>query len=331
MKKKYSRISTEMNQLIIDFYLNDENVYTCPGKREYVSTVDENGKKIFLQKKLLLYTVHDLYLKFKNEYSGIEKIPSFSHWMSLKPKECIHAGDPGSHYICVCDKHQNVKLKLSTLSRKLNYRDLLNSAVCDIDSENCMTGDCQNCPREAGVKKAFEDLVNELEIEIKNGQIKYKKWVDKGSAASLENFTVDSDEFLSQLFEDIVKLTGHHFIADTQKRYLSGCKSNLPLDTCIILMDFSENYSFIIQQSVQAFYYNNSQATLHPFCIYFRKPGTNELINVNYCVISDSTDHFAYSINAFTAKIMEELQGQYSWIKKVIYFSDGAPQQYKNK
>ena len=110
---------------------------------------------------MLLHTVHDLYLKFKNQYSGDEKIPSFSYSMSLKPEECIHAGDPGSHYICVCAEHQNVKLKLYSLSRKLNYRNLLNGAVCNSDNETCMTKKCKTCPGKSGVKRIFKNLVEE--------------------------------------------------------------------------------------------------------------------------------------------------------------------------
>ena len=81
------------------------------------------------------------------------------------------------------------------------------------------------------------------------GEIKYKKWIDEGSAASLETFSDNSDKFISQLFEDIDDLTLHHFVADTQKAYLSFGKNNLEYDTCIIEMDFSENYSFVIQKS----------------------------------------------------------------------------------
>ena len=94
-----------MDQLIINYYLNEAKIFTCPGKRDYITSYNEDGKKILIQKKLLLHTVYDLYLKFKNLYSGDEKIPSFSYFMSLKPEECIHAGDPGSHYICVCVEH----------------------------------------------------------------------------------------------------------------------------------------------------------------------------------------------------------------------------------
>ena len=114
------------------------------------------GEK-FWSKKNCFYTlfVHDLYLKFKNRYSEDKKIPSFSYFMSLKPEECIHAEDPGSHYICVSAEHQNVKLKLYSLSRNLNYRDLLNGAVCNSDNEICMTKKCKTCP---GNKESREFL-----------------------------------------------------------------------------------------------------------------------------------------------------------------------------
>lgn len=320
-----------MNQIISDYYVNDENTYICPGKRQYVTTRDNDGRKIMIQKKLLLYTVRDLYFKFKDEYTGDEKLPSFSHFMSLKPVECIHAGEPGSHTICVCEEHQNIKLKLYVLSRKLNYRDLLMGAVCNIDDENCMTKKCTKCPGQLGVLKMLENLERELNIDLNKGKIKYKNWIERGTAASLQTFEDDFDHFKTQLCEEINLLTVHHYVSEAQKLYLNHCKSNLNDDTCIIIMDFSENYSFIIQQSVQSFYYNNSQATLHPFCMYYKNEDTSELQNVNFCVISDSKDHLAYSINAFTAKLIDIIKEEYSWIKKVIYFTDGAPQQYKNK
>ena len=47
-------------------------------------------------------------------------------------------------------------------------------------------------------------------------------------------------------------------------------KENLDNKTCIILMDFAENYSFIIQDAIQGFYWQNSQAMLHPFAVYYR-------------------------------------------------------------
>lgn len=205
------------------------------------------------------------------------------------------------------------------------------SAVCDIDNESCMTNKCDKCPGNAGVLHTFTTLLEDFEIIMKNVNIKYKNWLESGTAGSLESFETDFNSFKNKLCENVCELKLHHYVAETQKQYLNDCKNNLAYDTCIILMDFSENYSFIIQQSVQSFYYNNTSATVNSFCVYLKKEKNDEIHNVNFCIISDTKDHCAYSINAFTAKIMTVIKEKFTWIEKVIYFSDGAPQQYKNK
>ncbi len=35
-------------------------------------------------------------------------------------------------------------------------------------------------------------------------------------------------------------------------------------------VDFSENYTFIIQDAVQGYHWNNDQVTVHPFVIYYK-------------------------------------------------------------
>ena len=37
--------------------------------------------------------------------------------------------------------------------------------------------------------------------------------------------------------------------------------------------DFSENYSFVLQDAAQGFHWNNSQETIHPFVAYYMKSG----------------------------------------------------------
>ena len=41
-------------------------------------------------------------------------------------------------------------------------------------------------------------------------------------------------------------------------------KDNLDGCSAIVLVDFAENYSFVVQDEVQGFQWNNLQATLHP-------------------------------------------------------------------
>ena len=36
----------------------------------------------------------------------------FSKFAELRPKECVIAGSSGTHSVCVCTTHQNVKLMM---------------------------------------------------------------------------------------------------------------------------------------------------------------------------------------------------------------------------
>ena len=38
----------------------------------------------------------------------------------------------------------------------------------------------------------------------------------------------------------------------------------------IVLLDFAESYSFLVQDAVQGYNWENSQATLRPFSVYFK-------------------------------------------------------------
>ena len=66
-------------------------------------------------------------------------------------------------------------------------------------------------------------------------------------------------------------LCEHHFVKNSQEAYLEHHKLTLIEDHALILLDFAENYSFIIQGAVQGYHWNNSQATLHLFVLYRKK------------------------------------------------------------
>jgi hypothetical protein len=46
--------------------------------------------------------------------------------------------------------------------------------------------------------------------------------------------------------------------------FVSETKSSLQGGEVIVLGNFPENYSFIIQDAAQGFHWNNQQATIHP-------------------------------------------------------------------
>ena len=67
---------------------------------------------------------------------------------------------------------------------------------------------------------------------------------------------------------------------------------------CIVICDFSENYAFIIQNSVQGIHWNNDQVTIHPFSIYY-KDDDNELKLKSFVSMSECLRHDTIAVHLF--------------------------------
>ena len=67
------------------------------------------------------------------------------------------------------------------------------------------------------------------------------------------------EEFVGEVCKQVKFFCEHHYIKNSEAIYPEHCKSTL--------LDFAKNYSFIIQGVFQGCYWNNSQATPHPFVI----------------------------------------------------------------
>lgn len=81
-----------------------------PGKKDFISLRNDDGTKVQTQKRLVLCNLKELYKIFKSRYSEITI--GFSSFASLRPKYCILAGGSGTHTVCVCSFHQNIKLMI---------------------------------------------------------------------------------------------------------------------------------------------------------------------------------------------------------------------------
>ena len=94
--------------------------------------------------------------------------------------------------------------------------------------------------------------------------------------------------------------------------------------------DFAENYSFVIQDAIYGLHWNNRQATIHPFvCYHLDEEG--ELQVSNFVIISDCMDHDNKTFFAFQEKLVQFLKEKVDGLSHIIYLTDGAPSQYKNR
>lgn len=107
-------------------------------------------------------------------------------------------------------------------------------------------------------------------------------------------------------------------------------KQNLKCNEFVILCDFAENYSFVVQDEIQAYHWVNAQCTVHPFVIYYLD-GNNKLQNISLIILAESLEHNITSVKLFQDKLLQFLKQKFHKIDKISFFSDGAASQYKNK
>ena len=65
--------------------------------------------------------------------------------------------------------------------------------------------------------------------------------------------TLSVDEFIDLLVKNIDNLTAHSYISKCQARYLKSRKENLPDNSMLVLGDFAENYTFLVQDIIALF------------------------------------------------------------------------------
>ena len=105
-------------------------------------------------------------------------------------------------------------------------------------------------------------------------EISYSQ-LDSTDRTTLNTMTSSVTDFIELLVYLVDNLTKHSFIAKSQARYLKERKENLDEKTCIILLDFAENYHYIVQDEIQGYHWNKEQCKLHPVVMYFKDEENN--------------------------------------------------------
>jgi hypothetical protein len=103
--------------------------------------------------------------------------------------------------------------------------------------------------------------------------------------------------------------------------FLKELKCNLQSGEFVVLCDFAENYSFVLQDGVQGFYWNNAQATTHPFVIYFKKSDTLNTEHENLVLIPDCLKHDSILVYTFRRHLMKFIENKFELPLKKIFTS----------
>lgn len=305
------------------FYEDDEFSYMLPGAKDKVSI----KKNTYKQKRILLCNLEELFIAFKEKHPNL-KI-GLSKFCSLRPKWCVLAGSPGTHSVCVCLYHQNVELLANALNQhdKESIHIMMDKLVCDRQNRDCMLRRCDVCPKTSESLKLH--LREILEDYDEDEDIKFSQWVSSDGRMTLQTMLLPCGEFIDFTIKKIESLIPHSYITKTQNSYMKQRKENLAFNEVLVLMDFAENYNFILQNEVQSYHWGHLSCSVHPVVI-FSKNGDSTIKETSLCFISDDIKHdvpFVYSVQEKTIDFVKQ---NFPDVDQIEYFTDGCSAQYKN-
>lgn len=108
--------------------------------------------------------------------------------MELRPKNGVL---PGTHNVCVCTYHENVKLmiigvNLPTLSNDelCNYEKCISKIICGSPEESCFFRTCKICSDVTNFKHFLKIILSDHKIDL----VQFKQWtnVDRCDIVNLE-------------------------------------------------------------------------------------------------------------------------------------------------
>lgn len=316
------------------FYLLDSISRQAPGIRDYV-VVRSNGKKVQLQKRHLMWSLKDTYALFKSEYPDVEI--GFSKFCSLRPSNVL-LGSAMPRNVCLCQHHDNIRLLCDCLSKEIPRFPCYSSSfvdgfVCDTNNESCMTGKCKNCP-EFLQKMKEEAPLDEVTTWYEWEQV--TEQVHEGEEKTTTKMTKVIKEGTIEEALDILKtkmpsFLQHVFIKRNQTKFFQEKIEQCKPQEAIIHVDFSENYTCLQQDEVQAAHWNQNQVTVFPVAIWSRD-ATGNVICSSHAIISDDLGHEKKSIAVFLYKVLNTfLKENHPDVTDVYLFSDGPSSQFKNR
>ncbi|KYQ54441.1 hypothetical protein ALC60_06673 [Trachymyrmex zeteki] len=321
-------LPTSYVQKIVDFYESDTNSRVIPGMKDVISVKNEDGRCL---KRLLLFDLRGLFLAFKESNPDIKV--GFSKFAQLRPRQCILAGSSGTHSVCVCTIHQNCKLMLDAVNiTKLteksvkpisDYKDCLQQITCTDPSEECSLGECEKCPNISELMLNVQELLEEQDIY----NVQFSSWTGT-DRSTLQTKIVPTIAFLEELSNKLNLLKPHSFISKQQSQFFQNKRENLNDGEVLVVLDFSENYKYVVQDASQAFHFNNDQCTVFPVVYYYKE--NQEIKHKSIVFLSDSTRHDTASVYTIQKMLIPHIKKILD-VKKIIFFSDGAKQHFKNK
>ncbi|EFX71980.1 hypothetical protein DAPPUDRAFT_111192 [Daphnia pulex] len=260
------------------------------------SVKQADGKRLNVQKRLLMVNIDELHRDYKKKLTS-DRLRAFglSVFESLRPPNVITVGSSGTHSVCVCVYHQNVKLRLAAIHITDERYHFMDKLVCNVYNKDCMMTRCASCPGTDILRQFLSDLADE-----EDEQISYKKWTQT-DGSKLETITEEKEEFIESLVKLISNLTKHHYIELSERFFRTEQGKRW--------------HRFLRTYAIQGYYWMNDSATLLPFMAYMKNEN-GSAFNVSLCLISDHSTHDTLAVHAVLRPVLTHLKSINPLLKK---------------
>jgi hypothetical protein len=274
-------------------------------------TILINGEHV--AKRHLLTSKFEAYRSFKKANPEFPR--KFTTFFRMIPKN-IKALNLSYRQVCVCIKDYNLEQKVDALNklaislnieRSSTLRQLSDMTVCKYEAfpeRKCCDRLCERCGTMV-ITEWYEPLVsiynNKHVVQFNQWETINEKYEDKkGNMKDSKRWVqrvkrIKVSDAVEEVKTAIESFTSHIFRSDYQQRMQNNIISDLPIDHCLVVMDFSENLSLKPQDEIESAHWNIKQVTIHPIFIARHSPNSTVENPVtqkeSLIMISDSLEH----------------------------------------
>ena len=322
--KKPSRsdvVSDENVKKVKSFFERDDISRAAPGRKDTISIKDPiTGTRTHVAKRHMIMSVAETYCLFKEEYPTVKV--GKSKFFQFRPPH-IRPMNEMPHNVCVCVYHANFDYMVEALHKTLpdfpsTSREFVSEVTCDVNSERCMSGECQDC----------FDVFDIVKLKLdESSRISWKKWTKQNNQQLIMTMSGTLKELLTEIHKQTGQFKYHVFVKNQQAKHFETKKKETSSTEIVLQVDFAENFSILSQDEIQSAHWSHPQATLFTGCSWGNKGEEKH----SYVIFSNELTHDKCAVWVFLGKIIQDLKIHYPSLVKVSIFSDGCAAQFKNR
>ena len=321
----------------------------------------ENGKKEYVQKRYLQWTIREL-LGIVNGTIENEGIPTFPESFQrelpfrqlydfLKKHKQYKYCNQTPHESCTCEICENIHLLTTAVNRKItnidsklpsSVNDIISEFTCDKADGKCMKNLCDDCPTIQIDEEDFQDPSSSSsrssnsgsDNEKENDEISYYQWLSVDGKAAKTLKTASYDEISDILSNKIKELKLHIHVRNEQYAVYNRLKEEMPGNSMLLHVDYAESYENKQQDECQSAYFGHTTFSIFTAVVYLRRNG--ELIHENVVVISEANDHSRIATHSCISKVIDIVIQKHTHFKTyhsidLNIWSDGCSSQFRSK